>query len=78
MIVRWRPTTFLILVGLARTDRRGRYDPVMKRQAGTVTLQVRGRDIEETEKALQFDKTACRWSILGAAAEVNRSAERKR
>lgn len=51
---------------------------IMKRQAGTVTLWVRGRDLEESETALQFNKTACRWSILGAAAEVNRSAERKK
>ena len=51
---------------------------IMKRQAGAVTLHVRGRDIEETEKALQFDKQACRWSILGAAADVYRSAERNR
>jgi hypothetical protein len=51
---------------------------IMKRQAGAVTLHVRGRDIEESEIALQFDKASCRWSILGAAAEVHRSAERKR
>jgi hypothetical protein len=51
---------------------------IMKRQAGAVTLHVRGRDIEETEIAVQFDKATCRWSILGAAAEVRRSAERKR
>ena len=51
---------------------------IMKRQAGTVTLHVRGRDIEESETALQFDKSSCRWTILGAAAEVNRSAERAR
>jgi AAA domain len=51
---------------------------IMKRQAGAVTLHVRGRDIEEAEIALQFDKAACRWSILGTAAEVHRSAERKR
>jgi RecA-family ATPase len=51
---------------------------IMKRQASGVTLHVRGRDIEESEIALQFDKATCRWSMLGAAAEVNRSAERKR
>ena len=51
---------------------------IMKRQAGAVTLYVRGRDIEEAEMALQFDKAACRWSILGTAAEVHRSAERRR
>ena len=44
---------------------------IMKRQAGAVTLHVRGRDIEEAEMALQFDKATCRWSILGAAAEVH-------
>jgi len=51
---------------------------ILKRQAGAMTLHVRGRDIEENEIALQFDKGSCRWSILGAAAEVHRSAERKR
>ena len=49
---------------------------VMKRQAGTVTMSVRGRDIEEIEKALQFDKQACRWAILGDAADVQRSDTR--
>ena len=38
---------------------------IMKRQAGAVTLYVRGRDIEESEMAMQFDKSSCRWSILG-------------
>ena len=51
---------------------------IMKRQAGAVTLHVRGRDIEEAEMALQFSKESCRWTILGTAAEVHRSAERKR
>jgi hypothetical protein len=51
---------------------------VMKRQASAVTLHVRGRDIEDAEKALQFDKPSCRWTILGEAADVNRSAERRR
>ncbi len=51
---------------------------VMKRQASAVTLHVRGRDIEDAEKALQFDKPSCRWTILGEAADINRSAERGR
>ena len=51
---------------------------VMKRQASAVTLHVRGRDIEDAEKALQFDKPSCRWTILGEAAEVFRSGERNR
>jgi hypothetical protein len=49
---------------------------VLKRQNGRVTLYARGRDIEETETALQFDKTSCKWTILGDAAEVHRSSER--
>ena len=51
---------------------------IMKRQASAVTLHVRGRDIEDAEKALQFDKPSCRWTILGEAADINRSAERGR
>ncbi len=49
---------------------------IMKRQAGAVTLYVRGRDIEEAELALQFSKETCRWTILGTAADVHRSSER--
>jgi hypothetical protein len=51
---------------------------VLKRQTGTVTLHVRGRDIEEAEKAIQFNKETCRWTIMGEAAEVKRSAQRAR
>ena len=35
-----------------------------------MTLYVRGRDIEEAEHAATFDKHACRWVIIGAAADV--------
>ncbi len=35
-----------------------------------------GRDIEEAEKAIQFSKDTCRWTITGEAAEVRRSDER--
>jgi hypothetical protein len=35
-----------------------------------------GRDIEQSETAVQFNKATCRWTILGVAAEVHRSAER--
>jgi hypothetical protein len=41
-----------------------------------VTLYVRGRDIEESEMAMQFDKSSCRWTILGTAADVHRSDQR--
>jgi hypothetical protein len=49
---------------------------VLRRHAGGVTLHARGRDIEEVETALQFDKSDCKWKILGAAPEVYRSHER--
>jgi hypothetical protein len=49
---------------------------VMKRHAGGATLYVRGRDIEEAEKALQWNRVTCRWTILGEATEVHRSQER--
>jgi RecA-family ATPase len=41
-----------------------------------MTLYVRGRDIEEAEHAVAFDKGTCRWRILGEAAEVQRSDTR--
>jgi hypothetical protein len=49
---------------------------VLKRHAGAVTLHARGRDIEEIETALQFERATCRWTILGAASEVYVSNER--
>jgi hypothetical protein len=51
---------------------------IMKRHAGGVTLSIRGRDVEESEKALQFNKDTCRWTILGDAADVRMSDERAR
>lgn len=50
---------------------------VLKRDGGGVTLYARGRDIEERELALQFQRDACRWRVLGDAEEVHRSDERK-
>jgi RecA-family ATPase len=47
--------------------------------AGTsqgTTLYVRGRDVEEAEYAVVFDKATCRWIIKGDAAEVRRSDTR--
>jgi hypothetical protein len=46
---------------------------ILKRQSGSVTLHIRGRDIEDAEKALQFNKTTCRWTIIGEASEFHRS-----
>lgn len=44
-------------------------------QKGT-TLYLRGRDIEEQEHAMLFNAETCRWTILGDAAEVQRSYAR--
>jgi hypothetical protein len=49
---------------------------VLSRDSKGYTLYGRGRDIEEIETAMRFD--AGRWTILGDATEVRRSAERKK
>jgi len=63
---------FFGLVGAADTiiviERRGQ---------GTV-LDVRGRDVESVELAIQFNKDTCRWMVLGSAVDVHRSDERAR
>ena len=51
---------------------------VVARTSKGTTLYVRGRDIEEAEYAIIFDKHSCRWSILGNASDVQRSQERGR
>jgi hypothetical protein len=49
---------------------------VLSRDGQGVTLSRRGRDIDDIEAALSFDKTTGRWSILGDAQEVRRSESR--
>jgi hypothetical protein len=49
---------------------------VLKRQAGNATLHARGRDIEESETACQFNKESCRWTLLGDATVVYSSGQR--
>jgi hypothetical protein len=49
---------------------------VLNRTAQGTTLYIRGRDIEEAEHAMSFDKVGCRWTILGDASDVHRSNER--
>jgi hypothetical protein len=51
---------------------------VLNRSSQGTTLYVRGRDIEEAEHAISFDKHSCRWTIIGDASEVHRSNERGR
>jgi hypothetical protein len=50
---------------------------VMANKGGGAVLDVRGRDVESAELAIVFSKDACRWTILGAAAEVHQSDQRK-
>ena len=45
--------------------------------SGTV-LDVRGRDVESRELAIEFSKESCRWRILGMAKEVHLSDQRGR
>jgi hypothetical protein len=49
---------------------------VLSRDSNGTTLYGRGRDLDEFEVALSFDKTTGQWALLGAAAEVRRSDER--
>lgn len=49
---------------------------ILARGATGATLYGRGRDIEEIETAVEFEAGACRWRLLGDAAEIRRSDER--
>jgi AAA domain len=49
---------------------------VLGRDGQGTTLNGRGRDIDDIEVALSFDKTTGRWSILGDAQEIRRSESR--
>jgi RecA-family ATPase len=49
---------------------------VLNRTADGPKLYGRGRDIEEIEKALRFDKGT--WEVLGNADDVKRSEQRRR
>ena len=49
---------------------------ILNRGGSGTTLYGRGRDVEEIEKAVAFDRTTCRWKIQGEASEVQRSGER--
>jgi hypothetical protein len=51
---------------------------VLSRSAQGVTLYGRGRDVDEIETALSFDKVTGAWVALGSAQEVRRSRERSK
>jgi hypothetical protein len=49
---------------------------ILARSNKGTTLYVRGRDVEECERAIIFGSENCKWSLLGDAAEVHRSDTR--
>ncbi|MBQ0819479.1 AAA family ATPase [Microvirga sp. HBU67558] len=49
---------------------------VLDRDSNGATLYGRGRDIEEIESAVEFNKGDCRWFVMGDVSEVRRSDER--
>lgn len=49
---------------------------VLDRDGQGATLEGRGRDVEDVEVAVVFDRETCRWRIQGEAAEVRRTDER--
>lgn len=51
---------------------------VLNRDSSGCTLYARGRDLEEYTRACTFDRTTCRWTVEGDAAEVRRTDERGR
>lgn len=50
---------------------------ILDRDGEGTVLVGRGRDIAEFETAVEFQKDNCRWRVLGEAADVRRSVERK-
>lgn len=49
---------------------------ILDRDGNGATLYGRGRDVEEIEAAVIFDKVSCRWHVQGEASEVRRTDER--
>ena len=49
---------------------------VMANTPNGAVLDIRGRDVESAELAIEFDKQTCRWRLLGDAAEVYVSSQR--
>jgi hypothetical protein len=51
---------------------------VLKRDAQGGQLIGRGRDTEDIDLAVLWNRDTCRWAIMGSRVEVQRSAERTR
>jgi hypothetical protein len=50
---------------------------IIDRDGQGIVLYGRGRDIEEIETAIVFDKPTCRWRVMGSASEARMSGARK-
>jgi DNA primase len=50
---------------------------VIRRETNGFVLHARGRDLPELEKAMQFNADACTWRIIGNAADVRASEQRR-
>ena len=50
---------------------------IIARTPQGVRLYGRSRDVDEIDKAIEFNTATCRWTILGETADVRRSAERQ-
>ncbi len=51
---------------------------VMANKPSGTVLDIRGRDAEQAELAIEFEKLSCRWRILGDAAEVHLSEQQSK
>lgn len=49
---------------------------VLDRDSSGCTVYCRGRDVQEYERAVSFDKIDCRWTVQGDVASVRRTDER--
>jgi hypothetical protein len=48
-----------------------------RKNDGGVRLYGRSRDVDEIDKAMEFNRETCRWTILGDTADVSRSREQR-
>lgn len=47
---------------------------ILDRRANGMVLCLRGRDVEDEELAMQFEKETAKWKVLGSAQDVQRTA----
>lgn len=44
---------------------------MLREKSGAITLHAKGRDMEGYSHAISFDKSACRWEIIGRADDYS-------